>query len=203
MLGMDLPKVLLPLLPPAETASSEALSLDRSASQTSLALIESEDQRVASTRDISAVITEHERRDLDEVFFDRVHPVLPLIYRRRCHGWIDQPCPGKARACLRSLYADTWRLLEGYTITSKENIEPEYIQVWLLLGFYKHLRVGEDQAMLTAARSSRPSLSSRSRTMRTAFPSSRKGGGHSGWPTVWIASYTRATRICPRYRGKR
>jgi hypothetical protein len=47
-------------------------------------------------------MTEYERADLDQVFFDRVHPVLPLIYRRRCHRWIDQPLPGTARACLRS-----------------------------------------------------------------------------------------------------
>jgi hypothetical protein len=125
-------------------------------------------------------MTEHERADLDQVFFDRVHSVLPLFYRRRCHGWINQPLPGTARACLRSamrtiaaamsapcarfcdqLYAETRRLLEDYTATSKETIELEYIQVWLLLGFYELLRVGENQATLTAARCSRLVLMAR------------------------------------------
>jgi hypothetical protein len=129
---------------------------------------------------MSPFMTEHERADLDQVFFDRVHPVLPLFYRRRCHAWINQPLPGTARACLRSamrtiaaamsapgarfcdqLYAETRRLLDEYTATSKETIELDYIQVWLLLGYYELLRVGENQAMLTAAHCSRLVLMAR------------------------------------------
>jgi Fungal specific transcription factor domain len=180
MLGTDLPKVLPQLLSLADMASLKVPSLDRPTCQTSLALIESDEQQVASTTGMSPFMTEHERADLDQVFFDRVHPVLPLFYRRRCHGWINQPLPGTARACLRSamrtiaaamsapgarfcdqLYAETRRLLEDYTATSKETIELDYIQVWLLLGFYELLRVGENQAMLTAARCSRLVLMAR------------------------------------------
>ncbi|KFY01609.1 hypothetical protein V490_00835 [Pseudogymnoascus sp. VKM F-3557] len=70
---------------------------------------------------------------------------------------MSAPC---ARFC-DQLYAETRRLLEDYTATSKETIELEYIQVWLLLGFYELLRVGENQATLTAARCSRLVLMAR------------------------------------------
>ncbi len=182
MLGsMDLPKALPPqLLSPADTASLTAASCsDRPTS-----LIECDEQQPVTsptgTSMFPPLMTEYERADLDQVFFDRVHPVLPLFYRRRCHGWINQPLPGSARACLRSamrtiaaamsapaarfcdqLYAETRRLLEAYTATSKEDIELGYIQAWLLLGFYELLRVGENQATLTAARCSRLVLMAR------------------------------------------
>ncbi|OIW25917.1 hypothetical protein CONLIGDRAFT_672845 [Coniochaeta ligniaria NRRL 30616] len=114
-------------------------------------------------------ITDHMRADLDQVFFDRVQPVLPIIHRRRYFSWADQENPGAARACLRSamrtmaaamsapgcrscdqLYAETCRLLQAHTVGSKDKIVLEYIQAWLLLGHYELLRVGEYQAMLTA-----------------------------------------------------
>lgn len=182
MLGMDFPKVLPQLLSPADMAMVKAPSLDTPTptSQTTLAIFESDEQQVAPTTATSPLMTEHERADLDQVFFDRVHPVLPLFYRRRCHGWINQPLPGTARACLRSamrtiaaamsapsvrfcdqLYAETLRLVEEYTSSCKDTTELEYIQVWLLLGFYELLRVGEHQAMLTAARCSRLVLMAR------------------------------------------
>lgn len=180
MMGMELPKVLPQLLPPLDMANMKVSALDRSGSQTSLALFEPDEQQLASAAVMSPFMTERERADLDQVFFDRVHPVLPLFYRRRFHGWANQPLPGTARACLRSamrtiaaamsapaarfcdqLYAETRRLLDDYTVTPKETIELEYIQVWLLLGYYELLRVGENQAMLTAARCSRLVLMAR------------------------------------------
>lgn len=181
MLGTDLPKV-MPQLLGTDTKILPQLPSPADTCQTSLALFDSDDQQIPSTTGISLFMTEHERADLDQVFFDRVHPVLPLFYRRSCHGWLNQmePLPGTARACLRSamrtiaaamsapsvrfcdqLYAETQRLLEDYSGTSKETIELEYIQVWLLLGFYELLRVGEKQAMLTAARCSRLVLMAR------------------------------------------
>ena len=180
MLGMDLPKALPQLLLPADTVSLKAASSDRPTSHTGFAFIESHEQPVTSTTGMSPLMTEYERADLDQVFFDRVHPVLPLFYLRRCHSWINQPLPGTAWACLRSamrtiaaamsalgarfcdqLYAETRRLLEAYTATPKETIELGYIQAWLLLGFYELLRVGENQATLTAARCSRLVLMAR------------------------------------------
>ena len=117
------------------------------------------------------VITDHMRADLDQVYFDRVHPVLPIIYRPRFFSWADQENPGAARACLRSamrtmaaamsapgcrfcdqLYAETCQMLQAQAVEFKDKIVVEYIQAWLLVGHYELLRVGEHQAMLTAGR---------------------------------------------------
>lgn len=117
------------------------------------------------------VITDHMRADLDQVYFDRVHPVLPIIYRPRFFSWADQENPGAARACLRSamrtmaaamsapgcrfcdqLYAETCQMLQAQAVEFKDKIVIEYIQAWLLVGHYELLRVGEHQAMLTAGR---------------------------------------------------
>lgn len=116
-------------------------------------------------------MTDLMRADLDQVFFDRVHPVLPIIYHRRYFSWADMEHPGATRVCLRSamramaaamsapgrrfcdqLYAETCHLLEAHKIGSKADISVEYIQAWLLLAHYELLRVGEYQAMLTAGR---------------------------------------------------
>ncbi|KAK4145163.1 uncharacterized protein C8A04DRAFT_10880 [Dichotomopilus funicola] len=127
-----------------------------------------------------AILTDHVRADLDQVFFDRVHPVLPIVYKRGYFSWADQIHPGPARACLRSairtiaaamsapclrfcdqLYDETRALLEGYMVGSKSEIALEYIQAWLLLAHCELLRVGEHQALLTAARAFRLVLMAR------------------------------------------
>ena len=123
----------------------------------------------ADNRDTA--ITDLMRADLDQVYFDRVHPVLPIIYHRRYFSWADKEHPGATRTCLRSamramaaamsapgrrfcdqLYAETCNLLEAHKIGSKADISIEYVQAWLLLAHYELLRVGEYQAMLTAGR---------------------------------------------------
>ncbi|KXG49009.1 Transcription factor [Penicillium griseofulvum] len=40
--------------------------------------------------------------DLDQLYFDRLHDVLPMIHRRRYFSWTDQEKPSPARTCLRS-----------------------------------------------------------------------------------------------------
>lgn len=126
------------------------------------------------------IITDHVRADLDQVFFDRVYPVLPLIYRRSYFSWADQANPGAARACLQSamrtiaaamsapcfalcdhLYTVTCRMLHAHRLSPNNDIPLEYIQAWLLLAHYELLRVGEHQALLTAARAFRLVLMAR------------------------------------------
>lgn len=123
----------------------------------------------------AVAITDDIRADLDQIYRERVHPVLPFIYWRRYFSWNDQTNPGPARTCLRSamrtmaaamsasstrfcdqLYAETNTLLHAFPpIRGKDDIAIEYIQAWLLLGHFELLRVGEHQAMLTASRCSR------------------------------------------------
>ncbi|KAI3390922.1 hypothetical protein diail_8349 [Diaporthe ilicicola] len=121
--------------------------------------------------DKDTVMTEYMRAELDQVYFDRVHPILPIIYRRRYFSWADQHDPGPIRTCLRSamrtiaaamsapgrrycdqLYVETSRLLQIHMVGSKDKIVLEYLQALLLLGHYELLRVGDYQAMLTAGR---------------------------------------------------
>ena len=128
-----------------------------------------EPRTLADNKD--STMTDHMRADLDQVFFDRVYPVLPIIYHRRYYSWADQEHPGATRACLRSamrtiaaamsapgrrfcdqLYVETYRLLQAQKVGSKDKIVLEYLQAWLLMGYYELLRVGEYQAMLTAGR---------------------------------------------------
>lgn len=133
---------------------------------------------VAATAPI--MITDEIRADLDQVFMERVHPVLPFTHFRRYHAWADQKNPGAARACLRSamramaaamsasssrfcdqLYAETYTLLQAFPVRRKDDIAIEYIQAWLLMGHFELLRVGEHQAMITASRCCRLALMAR------------------------------------------
>ncbi|KAK3304868.1 fungal-specific transcription factor domain-containing protein [Chaetomium strumarium] len=115
--------------------------------------------------------------DLDQLYFDRVHPVLPIVHHGRYLAWASQESLTPARACLQSamrtmaaamsgqwagladqLCAETRHLLEthGQTpITSKDEIPLEHIQAWLLLAYAELLRIGEHQAMLTVGRAFR------------------------------------------------
>lgn len=179
MLGI--PAVLPNMQSAADMASLKVPYQERPTGRINMALFESDEQQGASTTGKSPFMTEHERADLDQVFFDRVHPVLPLFYRRSHHGW-REPLAGTALECLRSamrtmaaamsasgaqfcdqLYAETRRLVEDYSsrCAGRDTVELGYIQAWLLLGYYELLRVGEHQAMLTAARCSRLVLMAR------------------------------------------
>ncbi|KAJ5719768.1 fungal-specific transcription factor domain-containing protein [Penicillium malachiteum] len=139
--------------------------------------------------------TDHMRADLDQVYFDRVHPVLPLIYPRNFLSWADQENPGAARACLRSamrtiaaamsapgcrfcneFYAETCRLLENHNMKSNPDQANsiEHLQAWLLVAHYELLRVNEHQAMLTAGRCFRLVLMARLFEIDTYKPGETK-----------------------------
>ncbi|KAH8693294.1 fungal-specific transcription factor domain-containing protein [Talaromyces proteolyticus] len=123
-------------------------------------------------------LTDLMRADLDQLYFDRVHPVCPMIHRRRYIAWAGQESVTPARACLQSAMRtmaaamsvhwrhladhfclETRRLLETQwhhiRAISTDEIQLEHIQAWLLLAYSERLRVGERQAMLTAGRAFR------------------------------------------------
>ncbi|RMZ82268.1 hypothetical protein DV738_g1893, partial [Chaetothyriales sp. CBS 135597] len=118
------------------------------------------------------------------LYFDRVHPVCPMIHRRRYFAWAGQDSLTVAQTCLRLamrtmaaaasaqyrglvkvLYAETRRMLEAHVVTSEvaavgelmacDSVPLEQIQAWLLLAHYESLRMDEQQAMLTARRAFR------------------------------------------------
>ncbi|KAI0973113.1 hypothetical protein F4678DRAFT_478321 [Xylaria arbuscula] len=116
------------------------------------------------------------RADLDDVYFDRVHKICPMVHQQRYFAWASEDKPSPARSCLRStmrtlaasrsasywrcmneLYAESRRLLEesrraidSHSTASCDRIQIEYVQAWLLLALYESLRVNEWQAMMTA-----------------------------------------------------
>ncbi|GIJ86779.1 hypothetical protein Asppvi_005674 [Aspergillus pseudoviridinutans] len=75
------------------------------------------------------------RSELDLLYFERVHPIAPMIHKRRYFSWASDETPTPARACLRSamrtvaaamstqlqalgdaLYAATRRMLEAQDV---------------------------------------------------------------------------------------
>ncbi|KAK4465136.1 hypothetical protein QBC42DRAFT_219505 [Cladorrhinum samala] len=126
------------------------------------------------------VISDLIQADLDQLYFERVHPVVPMIHQRRYFLWADDETLSPERAGLRSamrtmaaamsaqfrslsdtLYQETLRLLEvrGHapapTLSDSMEMPIERIQAWLLLAHYEILRVNQHQAMITAGRAFR------------------------------------------------
>ncbi|KAL2820130.1 fungal-specific transcription factor domain-containing protein [Aspergillus granulosus] len=108
--------------------------------------------------------------DLDQLYFDRVHPIAPFLHQRRYFTWASYESPSLARSCLRSamrtiaaamsaqfcnlagtMYAETRAVLSR--LDSIERSPPiEQIQALLLLAHYELLRLEEATAMVTAGR---------------------------------------------------
>ncbi|KAL2848388.1 fungal-specific transcription factor domain-containing protein [Aspergillus pseudoustus] len=108
--------------------------------------------------------------DLDQLYFDRVHPIAPFLHQRRYFTWVSYELPSLARSCLRSamrtiaaamsaqyrtladgLYAETRGILSR--LDGIERSPPiEQIQALLLLAHYELLRLEEATAMVTAGR---------------------------------------------------
>ncbi|KAL9074941.1 MAG: hypothetical protein Q9157_004190 [Trypethelium eluteriae] len=100
--------------------------------------------------------------DLDELYFDRVHPVAPNIHRRNYLAWAGQTFAAAVSAQYRPLSgilcAESRRMLEQMDAdgTGDCNDTPiEQIQAWLLVAHYELLCKHEHQAMLTAGRAIR------------------------------------------------
>ncbi|KAL4899477.1 hypothetical protein BDW74DRAFT_110430 [Aspergillus multicolor] len=108
--------------------------------------------------------------DLDQLYFDRVHPIAPFLHQQRHLSRLETEPPLLARACLRSamrtvaaamsaqfrrladsLYIETSRVVRE--LGTIERTPPlEQIQAVLLLAHYDLLRMEESRAMVTAGR---------------------------------------------------
>ncbi|KAJ0419773.1 fungal-specific transcription factor domain-containing protein [Aspergillus carlsbadensis] len=111
--------------------------------------------------------------DLDQLYFDRVHPIAPFLHQRRYFTWVSYETPSPACSCLRSamrtiaaamsaqfralaetLYAETRAILSRLDGLERSPAAPsiEQIQALLLLAHYELLRMDEGTAMVTAGR---------------------------------------------------
>ncbi|KAF2793021.1 hypothetical protein K505DRAFT_375619 [Melanomma pulvis-pyrius CBS 109.77] len=115
--------------------------------------------------------------DLDELYFDRVHPVSPNIHRRKYFAWARQKRRSASQMALQYamravaaavsaqyrplsgiLCAESRRVLEQMDINGTGNCSDtriEQIQAWLLVAHWELLCSHEHQAMLTAGRAIR------------------------------------------------
>ncbi|KUM65575.1 hypothetical protein ACN42_g1498 [Penicillium freii] len=132
---------------------------------------------IAADSSSNIKITDPIWAELDQLYFDRVHAICPIIHRRRYFALVIQNNDTPAQTCLRlamqtlaaamsahwchlseQLYSETRSLLETQSqmqANPRDKVPLEQIQTWLLLSHYELLRVGIHQAMLTAGRAFR------------------------------------------------
>ncbi|KXH62208.1 hypothetical protein CSAL01_10593 [Colletotrichum salicis] len=118
--------------------------------------------------------------DLDALYFDRVHPFVPIIHKERYFSWCSQPSPSQVRTSVRlamwtiaaamsaqflnlseSLYGATRQALHALEGNDHDipwmtgDIQLEEIQAWLLLAHYEFIRMESHHVLLTSARAFR------------------------------------------------
>ncbi|KAI0377763.1 fungal-specific transcription factor domain-containing protein [Hypomontagnella monticulosa] len=120
------------------------------------------------------------RDDAVSVYFDRVHPNIPIIHKQRYFDMVEQQNPSRSQLCLQlavqataaastaqmlessdSLYAETFATLEAVEInepisrTGGAPVELEYIQALLLMVYYEVMRMPQYKCILTSGRAFR------------------------------------------------
>ncbi|EED13248.1 conserved hypothetical protein [Talaromyces stipitatus ATCC 10500] len=128
---------------------------------------------ISSSIQVPYVIPELVKADLDQLYFERVHPLIPVIQRARYFTWAKGASKSDSRIALQyamwtlaaslsthcqsirdSLYAHTKRMLE--IIESKDNemdfFDIEQAQAWLLLAIYQFMRSTYRKGWLSAGR---------------------------------------------------
>ncbi|KAL4812693.1 hypothetical protein BDW67DRAFT_188379 [Aspergillus spinulosporus] len=108
--------------------------------------------------------------DLDQLYFDRVHPTAPFLHQQRHLSQREAESSVLARACLRSAmrtvaaamsaqfrrFADSLYIETNRVVQELDTIERtpslEQIQAVLLLAHYELLRMEESRAMATVGR---------------------------------------------------
>ncbi|KAF7591020.1 hypothetical protein BBP40_002038 [Aspergillus hancockii] len=113
------------------------------------------------------------RADLDQLYFDRVHPFAPILQRWRYHVWAKQLKKSEAQICLQyamwtvaaslsahfqslrdTLYQETRRALDAMDLKSPTGgiIAIEQAQAWVLVSIYEYMQLSPQQAWMSAGR---------------------------------------------------
>ncbi|KAI0469733.1 fungal-specific transcription factor domain-containing protein [Xylariaceae sp. FL0804] len=111
--------------------------------------------------------------ELDQLYFDRVHPSMPILHQRRYSSWSKSGSKSAARMALQyamwtlatllssqfremtqSLYQETKRTLEACNIdhVDMNTLETEWLQAWVLLSVFESMRTYHRQAWVSAGR---------------------------------------------------
>ncbi|KAE8153333.1 fungal-specific transcription factor domain-containing protein [Aspergillus avenaceus] len=121
----------------------------------------------------NSLVSDLMRADLDQLYFDRVHPFAPILQRWRYHIWAKQPKKSEAQTCLQyamwtvaaslsahfqsfrdTLYHETRRVLDAMDLKSPSGgiIAIEQAQAWVLVSIYEYMQLSPYQAWMSAGR---------------------------------------------------
>ncbi|KAL2823451.1 fungal-specific transcription factor domain-containing protein [Aspergillus cavernicola] len=121
----------------------------------------------------SGLVSELMRADLDQLYFDRVHPFAPILQRWRYHVWSKQQKKSEAQTCLQyamwtvaaslsaqfrslrdPLYQETRRMLDTLDTQGgrTEGAGIEQAQSWVLICIYEYMQLSPLQAWMSAGR---------------------------------------------------
>ncbi|RAL11873.1 fungal specific transcription factor domain-containing protein [Aspergillus homomorphus CBS 101889] len=130
----------------------------------------------------TGLVSELMRAELDQLYFDRVHPFAPILQRWRYHVWARQPKKSDSQVCLQyamwavaaslsaqfqalreSLYSESRRILD--TLDRPDSIATvaglEQAQAWILIGLYEYMQRSPLQAWMSIGRCCRQVLGMR------------------------------------------
>ncbi|RSL99811.1 hypothetical protein CEP52_009475 [Fusarium oligoseptatum] len=109
--------------------------------------------------------------ELDQLYFDRVHPSIPILHQRRYLSWSKNTPKTTSRICLQHtiwalasllstqfthltepLYQTAKQTLESLSLDSKEphSHDTELVQAWVLIAIYESMRTYHQQAWMSA-----------------------------------------------------
>ncbi|KAL4869561.1 hypothetical protein BDV12DRAFT_76062 [Aspergillus spectabilis] len=121
----------------------------------------------------SELVSDLMRADLDQLYFDRVHPFAPILQRWRYHIWSKQDIKSAAQKCLQyamwtvaaslsaqfrslrdPLYHETRRMLDTLDAQSPQdaNAGIEQAQAWVLICVYEYMQLSPLQAWMSVGR---------------------------------------------------
>ncbi|KAK9491685.1 transcription factor [Lipomyces doorenjongii] len=118
-------------------------------------------------------ITDVMHAELDQLYWDRVHPSIPILHQRRYLSWSKSSTKTPSRTCLQyamwilatllsaqfrdmtePLYHETKQMLESLSIGGNEHsgCERELVQAWVLVATCESMRTYHGQAWMSAGR---------------------------------------------------
>ncbi|PWY79120.1 hypothetical protein BO70DRAFT_362897 [Aspergillus heteromorphus CBS 117.55] len=129
-----------------------------------------------SRSDAPLHIKDDVRVELDQLYFDRVHPSIPILHQRRYLLWSKARSKTPARTCLQyvmwslvtllsaqfrdltePLYRKAKRMLDSHALEEEEQCgsETELAQTWVLIAMCESMRTHHRQAWMSAGQAFR------------------------------------------------
>ncbi|KAF3390939.1 Asperfuranone cluster transcription factor afoA [Talaromyces pinophilus] len=160
-----------PLKGTEENSERTSLELDNNTEQQSQQPAAQPNLDTAGSR-----IPEWMRAELDQTYFDRIHPIAPMLHQRRYFSWARVPGQSMSRTCLQytmwilaascsrqfqsicdMLYNETRQMLEVLDTRDSDidGLEIEQVQAWILLVLYEVTRSHSRRGWISAGRAFR------------------------------------------------